>query len=863
MNLKYRSLLNGNDRILLYLLDVPYQKRELKKLADVPDIVTSRAIAEAVLLEGHSISKLLKKLLDQEYIESITTRVKGKARKQKIYFLTSNGRERTKQLKDDLMKQEITIMEDAKKLKSLKFSRIAKFLNSKRIVIDITDLELCKLISNQLILDINLISQTKQKYINYTEDAPELKYFYGRVTELQQLKSWIDDKKLYRIINVYGVAGIGKTTLASKLIEEYKGRIHIFWHNINEWDTIRSVLIHLAEFLAAIGNEHLITYLEVNRTIDQNEILKLLKTNLRNIRALLIFDDLHKAKDDLKAHFRSLIEITDQAKGLKFIILTRAIIKLYDQRKVMIKRSISELELEGLDFASSIEILHRKGLPKTKYRDIYKITSGNPLLLEINESYKTSKRYIYEEIFSQLTRSEQRVVEILSAYKIPIRYDAFFVDDKISPGTIEDLVNKLIIKETSDGLYDTHEFIRDFFYKRLSPHNRRKYHKACAEHYNKQRAPKNYLEIIYHYIRSQQYKEAIKISIEKADNVLTQKLSERFFTVLEELPEEEVPLPQWVNILMLKAQIKFKIGDWDKAIQFYYMAVEVSNELGNDYIKADAYCEIGHIREEQNKFEDVLHAFKISLKISKELKDSKRIAEAIRGIGRYYWRTGDYKTAEKYLKESLKVAETIYDIKLMVALNIDLGNIYITRLQQDQAIKYLEISLKYLKKVDDKLQLARAYNSLGSVYIDTNKYDVGINYYKKQLTLLDEIEDIKLSGYALSNIGYCYAKLNRISEAEDFANKAKENYEKTHNENILFQILRIDAVINHYYHNWDKAIDCFDRSIKIAEKLNVQFLLSPTLLELGKLYEDKGDPINARFYLEKAKQVKDELLKHK
>ncbi|MCK5559603.1 MAG: hypothetical protein KAJ51_03380, partial [Thermoplasmata archaeon] len=90
--------MNGDERILLYLLDVPYQKRALKKLADVPDIVTTQAIAGAVLLEGHSISKHLKKLLDQEYIDSLTTRVKGKARKQKIYFLTSSGRERTKQL---------------------------------------------------------------------------------------------------------------------------------------------------------------------------------------------------------------------------------------------------------------------------------------------------------------------------------------------------------------------------------------------------------------------------------------------------------------------------------------------------------------------------------------------------------------------------------------------------------------------------------------------------------------------------------------------------------------------------------------------------------------------------------------------
>ena len=123
--------------------------------------------------------------------------------------------------------------------------------------------------------------------------------------------------------------------------------------------------------------------------------------------------------------------------------------------------------------------------------------------------------------------------------------------------------------------------------------------------------------------------------------------------------------------------------------------------------------------------------------------------------------------------------------------------------------------------------------------------------------------DLRLSGYALSNLGYCYAKLHRMSEAEDYAVKANEIYEKTNNENILFQILRTKALVNQYFGNWEKAIDCFEKSIEIVEKNNVQFLLANTLSELGELYKSKGDPTNAKKYNRKAQQLKNKLMRLK
>jgi tetratricopeptide (TPR) repeat protein len=368
--------------------------------------------------------------------------------------------------------------------------------------------------------------------------------------------------------------------------------------------------------------------------LEVDKILLLLKEEMVHHNILLIFDDFHKARDKVADFVISLINALNSVKNIKFIILSRYMTPFYDQDKVLIRKSIAELEIEGLDFTSSTKILRKKGLPQKKYRSIYKVTSGNPLLLEIFERNRKSKRYIYEEIFTQLTPEEQKIMELLSTGRIPIPYNAFFINNGILPETIDLLIQKLVIKENPDGNYDTHEFIKEFFYKRLPPGIKMEYHEHFARYYRGQKELESQLESLYHYIKSLQYENAIELAIELGSNIIDQSLSEKFLVVLDELPEVEVPLPQWVNILILKARLCFSVGDWDGAIQHYQRAIEVGIEVGKEENVAMSYYEIGSIFEEREITEDALNNYEKSLEISKRIRNKNLKRDSKRGVVR-------------------------------------------------------------------------------------------------------------------------------------------------------------------------------------------------------------------------------------
>ncbi len=207
------------------------------------------------------------------------------------------------------------------------------------------------------------------------KNAPELNYNYGRKTEIDQLKDWLENKT--KLITIYGLSKIGKTALILKLIPEIQENFdYIFYRTLDNKPTLINLKDELKQFFAQSQEKPL------PKVIDY----------FRSYRCLVILDDVHNIfkTGDLAGQY--LPEFKDYSRFLQKVASLdhqSCIILISWEKPQQIDQleaenfNVKTLQLSGLG-EDGKEILTEKGLKdEDQYLQFINLYQGNPSWLNL------------------------------------------------------------------------------------------------------------------------------------------------------------------------------------------------------------------------------------------------------------------------------------------------------------------------------------------------------------------------------------------------------------------------------------------------------------------------------------------------
>ena len=622
------------------------------------------------------------------------------------------------------------------------------------------------------LVERDLSKHIEKQLVSYLNDLPRTRRFYGREEELQVMANLLEAKSAS--ILVPGIAGIGKTSLSTKILDRFTHRRNLLYHRCQDWEGSRAFLEACAEWLSSIGQNDLSDYLASTAVPKTSMAVNLIEDGLSDSPSLIVIDDLHKVGDDTL--YSILKELTLRIHKLKEVGLVmfsrsfRMVVPESDQSGNIVTLV---MPLQGLDEESSKQIL--TAMPKMnsdQFTHIYSLSRGHPLILElINRGnvaetfHATLEAFVEKEIFSRLSGSEKRLLGAIAVFREPIPIQAIHqVEDGID--LLDDLVEKGLARQSDSENYDVHDLVREFLMRSMDEVMKTDLHSSAVNWYrNRKNSATDRIEFIHHLRHTGDEDGLAEVLLTEGRGLISSGHTE-LLSILNSLESDDFDPKSWGLIRELRGDILTIQGRWDEAEIEYDAATkrvegsEPSRELAR-LLSARA-----DIAVKRGAMDDALELHRNALKIQVDIRDALGAAKSYNNMGSIFRRRKDLRRALEVYGNVEDLLEKEKDPELNEE-RIGLASAFIEMGEYDRAREHALFAYEDTKDSGQDFLHARSRAVLGRYYAKISDNDLALLHYSGALETLSDQNDPKSAVEVEMLLGQVLIDAGRKEEAAE------------------------------------------------------------------------------------------------
>ncbi len=706
-------------------------------------------------------------------------------------------------------------------------------LKARRIIVDFTQGE-----GVRFLLETRE-SSSSETHVSVIPDNgfPKPGFFIGREEELKAL---FDGDN--HVIVVYGLPGIGKTTLVSYYYSVLGGKPK-YWHSFSGLDYYDFLVKKLALYLSSQGYDRLINLLATGN-LEPRIAADLLVEGIDRLRLLLVFDDYHKCRDpkirELVAYIASTI-----MKG-KMIVVSRRLPPELSSIMGTVK-----ILLKGLDPRGSLKLLHHYNiyLSPRDFTEVYIATQGHPGLLKLvaevslRKGLKAAKDLVAKgDIFTRLLSSlysyldvaEKEVLQILSCFDEPVPrslLERLVPRRSIIRKIVYDLLDKGLVGLDNRGYYLL-DLIRGFAKTIRKGYECKKCYRVAGDYYLGLGDVESYMKALRYYVLASHSKgivEAIDYRVKRLRYQI-EDYREPYMNLLGELVGLVDDARARGYMYHELALLYLNTNNYDDAEKYFNLVLNLLSPVKDRYILALTHARMILLAERELDISEAEEHADKALTLARDLEEPYNyIVESTvhANLGRVYAYSNMldkvYEEVEKEYEASAKIGDPYDEVLSRFHLAIAKYMLY----GRDEIIgDFLEI-LEAFRALGVKSKEIVLYGVLGQAYFDHGYYVEAEKYARKAFRELVENKSMLMACNAAN-----YTIVSQLILGRDIDYKVlewmDENCKCTEFTECIISQLILGIIYPGSNNRLDKALELAEKKanlIRSADNKLVQALI--------------------------------------